>query len=466
MNKPLPHRILPLLLSFLLTSTHLVFGFSPNPYRVYEIVCIGTNTALEIGGGGDLGQNAHRVNAWPYFGGANQQWVIQSADNGSFAITNRNSNQCLSEYTNTAYKNGDYIVQSYAFGVGSPSNTNIAAYPAVALWNFDLVPGTTDVYTISNRDSGLLLETLNAKQKAQRYSRSGSTNTQLYDNDYSWVWDNATGFTPAQQYQIIDRSANPNFVYEQSAFRLINRNSAKYLTVSQDNNGVSQVGPNTTPTGTQEWTFSAYNSDGYFYIYNRRSPTTVLEIGNDTDYQRAGHTANTGTYTGGANQQWAAKDLYDSHLLSISDITNGGYIFKLVNRASGLILEIGGNASDLMRDSQPADQWYDYSNDGYHNNQQWRAQQSAFNRLANPLATTQASSSLLEVYPNPATSELIISLPGAKVPTSVQVFDAQGRLITTPLRKGKLDVMALAPGIYLLTATDGQTQYKQKFIKQ
>ncbi|WBA40929.1 M4 family metallopeptidase [Hymenobacter canadensis] len=92
-------------------------------------------------------------------------------------------------------------------------------------------------------------------------------------------------------------------------------------------------------------------------------------------------------------------------------------------------------------------------------------------------ATTGGSSSMgltqgatargLELYPNPATDVVRISMPDNAPLVSVTLTDLRGAKVTGVRMEGdQLNVSALAKGIYTLTATDGQKVFHQRFIKQ
>ena len=82
---------------------------------------------------------------------------------------------------------------------------------------------------------------------------------------------------------------------------------------------------------------------------------------------------------------------------------------------------------------------------------------------ATPLGNEQART--LEVYPNPATDRLRISVPGEA--TSVQISDVRGaRMANVPLANGTVDVSGLAKGMYTITVSNGQKVFHQRFVKE
>ncbi|UOQ53846.1 M4 family metallopeptidase [Hymenobacter cellulosivorans] len=77
-------------------------------------------------------------------------------------------------------------------------------------------------------------------------------------------------------------------------------------------------------------------------------------------------------------------------------------------------------------------------------------------------------SSQFDVYPNPATDRLNIALPNNAEVVSVQVLDVRGAAISVTRYEGngQLNVAGLAKGMYTLTVSDGQTTYRQRFVKE
>ncbi|SMB94302.1 peptidase M4 thermolysin [Hymenobacter roseosalivarius DSM 11622] len=76
--------------------------------------------------------------------------------------------------------------------------------------------------------------------------------------------------------------------------------------------------------------------------------------------------------------------------------------------------------------------------------------------------------SQVEVYPNPAADVLRVTLPNRASVVSVQVADMQGRSVkgTHFDSKGELNVARLASGMYMLSVSDGQKTFRQRFVKQ
>jgi hypothetical protein len=98
---------------------------------------------------------------------------------------------------------------------------------------------------------------------------------------------------------------------------------------------------------------------------------------------------------------------------------------------------------------------------------------------SNAVATSNSSSSAtlgsdalegsqVGVFPNPASDVLRVTLPNNAFAVSVQVADMQGRTVKGAQfdGKGALNVARLASGMYMLSVSDGQKTFRQRFVKQ
>jgi Zn-dependent metalloprotease len=92
--------------------------------------------------------------------------------------------------------------------------------------------------------------------------------------------------------------------------------------------------------------------------------------------------------------------------------------------------------------------------------------------IAAPQGITATSATLdaaaeLSLYPNPASDQLQLSLSSGAELKLVEVFDARGaKANVRSLDNGQLSVSGLAPGLYLLRASDGQNTFTKHFAKQ
>jgi bacillolysin len=91
------------------------------------------------------------------------------------------------------------------------------------------------------------------------------------------------------------------------------------------------------------------------------------------------------------------------------------------------------------------------------------------------LSTSPAASASLatgtaefRVYPVPATNTLQLQLTGAADISRVRVTDLRGATVSTVRYEGEgtLDVSSLAQGVYLISVSDGQQTFRQRFVKE
>lgn len=71
----------------------------------------------------------------------------------------------------------------------------------------------------------------------------------------------------------------------------------------------------------------------------------------------------------------------------------------------------------------------------------------------------------LRVFPSPATDILNVRLPQGMVPGSLRIVDAMGRSVPVRISGSAVDVSALAPGMYMVVATDGPVPDSVRFEK-
>lgn len=71
----------------------------------------------------------------------------------------------------------------------------------------------------------------------------------------------------------------------------------------------------------------------------------------------------------------------------------------------------------------------------------------------------------LQVYPNPASAMLNISVPGEA--TSVQISDVRGaRMSDVTFANGQVNISRLAKGMYTITVSNGEKVFHQRFVKE
>lgn len=83
------------------------------------------------------------------------------------------------------------------------------------------------------------------------------------------------------------------------------------------------------------------------------------------------------------------------------------------------------------------------------------------------LGTVELGSNKLSVYPNPATSEVNVTLKDSKV-ASVEIADVTGRVVSSQsVKNGKVNVANLSSGVYFLRVKDDKGVIRiNKFIKK
>ncbi|WP_303309889.1 M4 family metallopeptidase [Hymenobacter sp. BT730] len=74
----------------------------------------------------------------------------------------------------------------------------------------------------------------------------------------------------------------------------------------------------------------------------------------------------------------------------------------------------------------------------------------------------------LEVFPNPASESMRIALPGGAKASSVKVVDLRGAAVAGARYNGngELNISNLSKGMYIVTVSDGQKTFHQRFVKQ
>ena len=82
-----------------------------------------------------------------------------------------------------------------------------------------------------------------------------------------------------------------------------------------------------------------------------------------------------------------------------------------------------------------------------------------------PLSTENFSASQINLYPNPASGELNISIPYSYNNVSGRVVDLSGReVLSLPNMTNKIDVSGLSNGMYVLDVTIDNKYFQQKFV--
>jgi hypothetical protein len=410
--------------------------------KVYAIINYGNNQAIEVGGDNRSAVN-HTLNLWGYWGGAHQQWRIYPNANGTYTFQNRNSGLIMTRRTYSDYK----IPLVQINGNGSVYQQWSINDLGGGLWEIAVPDGYNSVLTSGTSavgvDPNLIVGT-----RPPATAPAGTNFNPKYLLIHKWY--------------IQDVSANPTGQYTQSVFQIVNRYTGKVLGSTEDSNGNQDSGANQqTYTGLsgQQWTFTDYDASGYLSIINRFTQQ-VLQIGTG-DQRSNGNEANVADRSGGQNQQWYLQDV-NSNKISVAQATDGRF-FQIVNRYSGKVLEVR-DGSFVERMS--AQQW---DNAGVLW-QYWYVRYTSANRTAASLPATaseQVADHMVSLFPNPAQNELTVSLPMAAKLAWIQVADVRGSATSARyLGNGKIDISNLASGVYVITLSDGQSEYHQKFVKQ
>jgi hypothetical protein len=71
----------------------------------------------------------------------------------------------------------------------------------------------------------------------------------------------------------------------------------------------------------------------------------------------------------------------------------------------------------------------------------------------------------IQLFPNPATSEVMVTINGA-APVEVTIFDATGRFVMSAQRTSRIDIQSLAAGVYTLRLVNGGVNYNGRVVKQ
>jgi len=405
---------------------------SLDPTHVYKIVHHATGEALEVSGGGDQTQNGRQIGVWPYWGGANQQWKLvpytyPGTNTTTYAIVNRNSNSDM--IANTARE----LRQS---GNGYGGWTLNLTSTSTGLQGTIAVSGSTATRSLSSE------KFLSGGQDA---SGNNSSHQALITADQSQLWD------------IIDVSTNP------SVYKIFNNYSSNLLLTANEDGSVAMVFDYVKFDARNQWSFAA-QGNGYVKVISRIDQR-ALGIDNNSIYNDSnGRVYNAGTQS---SENWVLRDISNSRTLTLAEATDGR-AFTIFNATSGKVLQMSGidaNGSDNTPNSYPrrANQW----NYEGHPWQQWKVKYESANRMAAPSVTPAVIATVFTLYPNPVHDVLTLSLPGNANPTTVKVTDVRGSTVAVHYQgNNRIDVSSLSSGFYLLTVSDGQQEYHQKFTKE
>lgn len=81
--------------------------------------------------------------------------------------------------------------------------------------------------------------------------------------------------------------------------------------------------------------------------------------------------------------------------------------------------------------------------------------------------TEEVESARIALWPNPASNQLTIALPGSTQTADVQIFDGQGRMVINSLVSSTtqaIDITAMEAGVYTVRVVCGERVYAQKLV--
>ncbi|MCB2408066.1 RICIN domain-containing protein [Hymenobacter lucidus] len=405
--------------------------------KVYKLTNRHSGMVLEIGGatGVPLTQGAY-ANQWPYIGTANQQWQFKY-DGRYWQIINRGSGQAL----------------EIGGGYPQPSGAKANQWPYVSgarseQWLFRSGSGVDNIYifgTTASTDQVLEIGGTPAQKTA-----AGT-----YANQWTYIAGNYS------QQWIVEEIPQ---IYDSTVFQLQNVASNKVLEIGNASTVAGKQAhqwTNVTPATSvglahQQW-YLHYIDAGEYVMVNRYSGL-ALEV---ESYDNGARITQQ-PYTGYFDQRW---ELVPA---CVGPVACNTYYLK--NILTQKVLEIGGGPSVYYNDGAVANQW-DFA---YTDNQKWTLIFDADARgtngghvLATGSKASKATQQALQLYPNPASSQLTLTVGGSHELVSVKITDVRGVLTTARYQgNGQVDVASLAPGLYFVTVFDGKQEYKQKFVKE
>ncbi|MBT2556224.1 RICIN domain-containing protein [Hymenobacter sp. ISL-91] len=397
-----------------------------------------TGECLEIGGD-DRYRRGHTANLWGYWGGANQQWIIQKDNNElhRYRIINRNSKQELA-------------VGSSNTGYSIRTNIDYEEYNAIQDYKSQIyIYRSSSGYKITSYYYGV------ESQLVYNLPTRGYVPVVSFSSRYEESWD------------IVDVSTNQNVYQVTNAF------SGKALSATANgSNRVSQW-TNWSLAG-QQWLFEPAGADPLYpghqlWAVHARTDLGTLEIGGGyNETLQAGRGANTWSFwnrdLNSSNQLWRILDDNNNDL----SLTGSVGPYRLLNVRTGYALEVSGSTNEALQEDRSVVQYYYWGGD----KQKWYISYAAANRPANPgtvtsTSSTKAKESLITLAPNPARNQLTLALSAGKMPAKVELIDAKGSTRSLSVQAGgQIDISSLSAGLYVLRIFNGFQTLQSKFIKE
>ncbi|WP_072008701.1 RICIN domain-containing protein [Hymenobacter sp. IS2118] len=363
-------------------------------------------------------------------------------------------------------------------------------------WQMLLVPGTSDLYRVQNRNNRLYWQMQN--NSASTNVSQGEFDANNLNQQFRFEPIGGTGYrivtagqlvlqikngstatgaileqfnptfptTPIQTWDVTTSTNAPvygsAFVGAYKITPQFSPNKAMQVDAQSGSAGAYIVLGDVTTATTQEWSLVPVDANstviGPYRLVNRLSGLSLTIEGQQNTTE--GAFLQQGFYAGVQAQKWYVRRVNNANP-PVYGYTGPYYI---ANQPSGglvvqLYLGTDKRYAGRLQIGRPIAQ----------TNQVWNITlEGNYRGAGSVLANKSGHNAALSIYPNPVSDMLTISLPNATQPKTVTVTDMRGATSQVVRYNGnsQLDVSKLTPGIYIVTATDGQHEYRQKLIKE
>ncbi|MDA3879389.1 MAG: RICIN domain-containing protein [Prolixibacteraceae bacterium] len=231
-------------------------------------------------------------------------------------------------------------------------------------------------------------------------------------------------------------------------YQIKNRSTGLYLDgMGRTNNGAAAgQWANTTHVNSQ---WEIISTDGYNQLRNVGTGLFLDGMGRTNNGADCGQWANT-THV---NSQWSIESF------------DGNYV-RIQNRGTGLFLDGMGRTNN----GDAAGQWANST----HPNAQWELVFVSLKSASIQIASTEISSEMatdekIELYPNPVSSSLSISISKDYEKAELRIFDLDGKMVLNTIISGEKSVLnldKLESGIYMITIIAKDWIMNKKIVKQ
>lgn len=393
--------------------------YANNPVTFSSIYSIGSRGAPgmwlnTVGSAGNAGTSPVIVGS--HFPKPSFAWQIVDVGNSQYRIINLNSDLALTPSSRTI---GSGAIQSPYFGYDSQK------------WQIIQVGNPEDnSYKIINVDNGGALELIGFTH---------SSNGQVVVSNYVG--------TANQHWVLLDMGT----------YKITNVNSG--LALQWDPNAAAYYNPRAVTQGTytggdnQQWHIRGFGGEACSIGPKNGSPLTLAVEGAGVS---SGQNVQIQTNTVAPivsnlpHQRWL---IYPY---------GGSTSYLIINDNSGMVLDVGGASA---ANNAPVIQGF-FTGAA---NQLWRFEHvgPTFAPEAD-LVPSVDKPKALSLFPNPASTQLSLSLPRSETIAWVKIADMRGVVVASPdyRESGQVDISGLTPGIYIVTVSDGKQEYHQRFVKQ